>query len=237
MFELFLIVASVAGGLVAAVSGFGIGSMLTPIVSSRLDTRIAVAVVSIPHMAGTLIRFLRLRQHVDRSLAVSFGVASAIGGLIGAVLHNYATGLSLTYIFGGLLVFAGISGILGIAERMELKGPWRWAGGFVSAGFGGLVGNQGGIRSAAMLGFKLSKESFVATATAIALVVDFARVPVYISTERQAIGDALPILLTATVGVIAGTFLGSSLLAHIPEKIFKRVVSALVLGLGVYMLS
>ena len=55
----------------------------------------------------------------------------------------------------------------GFAEQIELKGPWKWIGGFVSAGFGGLVGNQGGIRSAAMLGFDLSKESFVATAVIV----------------------------------------------------------------------
>src|SRR5437899_12396609 len=63
----------------------------------------------------------------------------------------------------------------------ELGAP-RIAGG-VSGGFGGLVGNQGGIRSAAMLGLNVPRDAFVATATAIALMVDVARVPVYVFTE------------------------------------------------------
>jgi uncharacterized membrane protein YfcA len=183
-----------------------------------------------------LIRFLRLRRHINRLLALTFGTASAIGGLTGAVLHAYATGAALALIFGILLVFAGLSGLVGLAERMEFKGLWRWVGGFASGGFGGLVGNQGGIRSAAMLGFDLSKQSFVATATAIALVVDGARMPVYLVTEYEAIARVWPIVVIATIGVIAGTLLGSSLLPRIPEKLFKRVVSALVFGLGVYML-
>jgi uncharacterized protein len=45
-----------------------------------------------------------------------------------------------------------------------------WVAGALSGALGGLVGNQGGIRSAAMLGFKVPQESLVATATAIALL-------------------------------------------------------------------
>ena len=236
MFEILLIIAALAGGAVASVSGFGIGSILTPVLSARIDTKLAVALVSVPHLAGTLIRFFRLRRHVNRPLALTFGMASAIGGLTGALLHTYATGAALTLIFGILLVFAGLSGLLGIAERLEFRGAWRWVGGFASGGFGGLVGNQGGIRSAAMLGFDLSKESFVATATAIALVVDAARMPVYFATNHEAIVQAWPIVVIATAGVIAGTLLGSSLLPRIPARLFKRVVSTLVTGLGIYML-
>jgi uncharacterized membrane protein YfcA len=236
IFQFLLLAAGVAAGAIAAVSGFGIGSVLTPVVSTQIDTRLAVAIVSIPHFTGTLLRFVRMRRHMNRSVALTFGAASAIGGLGGAVLNAYASGPILGYVFGALLVFAGLSGITGFAERMELKGPWRWVGGFASAAFGGLVGNQGGIRSAAMLGFGMSKESFVATATAIALVVDLARVPVYLVTQGEGIFQSWIILIIAAVGVVAGTFAGARLLDRIAERSFKRVVSLLVLGLGIFML-
>jgi uncharacterized membrane protein YfcA len=234
IFEFVLFVGSLVAGLIAAISGFGIGSILTPIAGTHIDTKLAVAVVSIPHCAGTLIRFFRLRKHVNRSLAVTFGAASAMGGLVGALLNTYANGPILANVFGALLIFAGLSGLTGIAERIELRGPWRWVGGFASAGFGGLVGNQGGIRSAAMLGFDLSKESFVATATVIALVVDGARMPVYFVTEHEGIVAAWPIILIATIGMIIGTVAGWHLLDRIAEHTFKCVVSVLILGLGIY---
>ena len=44
--------------------------------------------------------------------------------------------------------------------------------GIGSGFFGGLVGNQGGIRTGALLSFDVEKEKFIATATAIAIVVD-----------------------------------------------------------------
>src|SRR5438105_3586825 len=74
--------------------------------------------------------------------------------------------------------------------------------------FGGLVGNQGGIRSAALMGFDVSKESFVATATAIALLVDVFRMPVYAATQHAQIAGAWVAILLATLGVVVGTLAG-----------------------------
>src|SRR5215831_13561813 len=115
IFQIVLLAASVAAGAIAAISGFGIGSVLTPVVSTHVDTKLAVAMVSIPHFIGTLLRFVRLRQHVDRSLALTFGTASAIGGLGGALLNTYANTALLGYVFGGLLIFAGVCGATGLA--------------------------------------------------------------------------------------------------------------------------
>jgi uncharacterized membrane protein YfcA len=99
------------------------------------------------------------------------------------------------------------------------------------------VGNQGGIRSAALLGVDLPKHAFVTTATVVALMVDAARVPVYL----WFMGDALARLATwiaiATVGVVAGTLLGLRLLDRIPERVFRRVVAVGLALLGAAMLS
>src|SRR5687768_15146769 len=102
IFDFVPFIGSFTAGLIAAISGFGIGSVVTPIVAAETDTKLAVAVVSIPHLIGTFIRFLRLRKHVNRSLAVTFGTASAVGGLAGALLHAYANAPILGYVFGVL---------------------------------------------------------------------------------------------------------------------------------------
>ena len=99
-----------------------------------------------------------------------------------------------------------------------------------------MVGNQGGIRSAAMLGSSVPKESFVATATAVALVVDFARMPVYFVTQRHDMPALLPVILIATGGVLLGTVFGTRMLGWIPENSFKRIVSVIILALGIFLL-
>ena len=183
---------AIFGGAVASIAGFGIGSLLTPAIAAATGTKLAVALVSIPHAIGTSIRFWRFRRDIDWSVVRSFGLTSAAGGLTGALLNTWATSRALEVVFGCLLVLAGASQVTGYAKRWRLRGAFAWLGGALSGFFGGLVGNQGGIRTAAMLGFEVDKRQFVATTTAVALLIDMARVPVYVVTETAAIADMWP---------------------------------------------
>jgi uncharacterized membrane protein YfcA len=229
-------VAILAGG-VAAIAGFGIGSLLTPVLSLELGTKLAVALISIPHFIGTALRLWRLRAHVDRGVLLGFGIASAAGGLVGALFHAEAGSPTLALVFGLLLLLAGTSELTGLASRVQLSGAAAWAAGGLSGLFGGMVGNQGGIRSAALLGFHLDRHAFVATATAIALAVDLARMPVYFVAEGAAILDRWPLLVLTVAGVVVGTLAGERVLGRIPEKVFRTVVALLILSLGVYMVT
>lgn len=236
LFAVLLTVAAAIAGGVAAVAGFGIGSLLTPILAVETGTKLAVAAVAIPHFAGSLQRYWMLRRHVDRRVLVGFGIASALGGLAGALAHTRVPGRGLAIVFGLLLVLASISELTGWIQRVRWGRRAAWVAGALSGAFGGLVGNQGGIRSAAMLGFDVPKESFVATATAIALFVDAARLPVYLATQWQAIAAVWPLVLLGTVGVCVGTAMGTRVLGRLPERAFRRVIAVLLLALGVYMI-
>jgi len=83
---------AIFAGAVASIAGFGIGSMLMPVLALRTGTKLAVAAVSLPHLFGTALRFWILRKHIDRGALLGFGVASAAGGLTGALLHKFAGG-------------------------------------------------------------------------------------------------------------------------------------------------
>jgi hypothetical protein len=234
MFETLVAVSAFAGAIVASLAGFGVGSIMTPVLAARYGMHLAVAMVAIPHVIGTALRFWFLRKSLDRRVLLTFGVTSALGGLTGAVLHSWIGGRVLAYILTALLIFAGITGLLGIQLRFGRGGAW--IAGALSGLLGGLVGNQGGIRAGAMLGFDVPKEAFVATATAVALLIDGARVPVYLYTEGNALLNVWRIIAVATVAVIIGTIAGRAILGRIPEATFKRVVSGLILLLGISML-
>lgn len=234
-FESLLFITSIIAGGVASVTGFGIGSLVTPVLSLSVGTKLAVAVVSIPHLIATAIRFTMLRSHVDKRILFGFGLMSAFGGLTGALLHAAFAAPALTLIFGGILLFAGFTGMTGLSSRMRFHGKLAWFAGALSGFLGGLVGNQGGIRSAALLGSPISKESFVATATAIGLMVDLARMPVYFFTESEGIFSSSKWIGISTLGVVAGTLLGTRLLKKMPEQIFRRTVSGLIFLLGAFM--
>ncbi|MCL2726658.1 MAG: sulfite exporter TauE/SafE family protein [Polyangiaceae bacterium] len=237
---IFFILVGVAGmimGGVASVAGFGIGSVLTPLVATQYGMKLAVALVAIPHFAATLLRAWRLRRDVDRTVLLRFGIASAAGGLTGAILHNRVKSNGLAIVLGCLLVFAGITGVAGLSQRLRFGRRTAWVAGILSGGLGGLVGNQGGIRSAALMGFDVRKEAFVATATAIGVVVDLARLPIYLTAQGREILAAWPLVAVATGATLTGTLAGESILRRIPERTFRMAVSLIILGLGIAVLG
>ena len=235
-FEALIVAAAVAGGIVAAVSGFGIGSLLTPALASQVDARLAVAAVSIPHIVGTAFRFWLLGGKVDRKVLASFGLTSAAGGLTGALLQAQASTPALMGLFGVLLLVTAVAELTGLAQRMRFRGPTAWIAGALSGVLGGLVGNQGSIRSAALLGINVPKHVFVGTATAVGLMVDAARVPVYLWQLHEPIGGIGRWVVLATLGVLAGTLAGFRLFTRIPERWFRPVVAVLLAALGVAVL-
>ena len=236
-----LVAASVLAGAVAAVSGFGIGSLLTPVLmlSLGMPAASAVAVLAVPHALATALRFVRLRRDVHGPTFREFGLASAVGGLAGAALQSQLTSPALTMVLSVLLVLAGTSELLRRRVPLPQTPAWRRAGGVLSGVFGGLVGNQGGIRAAALLGFQLRPRQLVATATASALLVDAARVPIYFLSAGPVIARSLSLLLLIAAGVTVGTFVGVPILGRIPESAYRRLVGALlvVLGISLFVLS
>ena len=236
MFLFLVFAVSVLAGAVASITGFGIGSLLTPTLGIVTGTRVAVAAVALPHFIGTALRFWMLRGGIDRAVFLRFGIASAAGGLTGALLHGRLTSPWLSAVFGGLLIFVAITEFTGLARRMRFHGAVSLVAGAISGLLGGLVGNQGGIRSAALFGFEMPKTTFVATATAVGLVVDLARMPVYLVTDGSNVAQVWPLVAVATVGVIIGTIYGKELLGRIPESRFRSIVAAILAVLGVSML-
>ena len=233
---LIVALVAVAAGAVAAVSGFGLGSILTPLLMLSFPASSAVAIVAIPHAVATTVRWWRLRGDVDGPTFRQFGIASAAGGLAGAGLQPFLGGTALTVVLGVLLILAGGSELLRRRVPLPPTPFWRLAGGILSGAFGGLVGNQGGIRAAALLGFKLPPRALVATATASALFVDAARVPIYLVTSGPTLATAAPLWLAATAGAVAGTFIGVPILGRIPEGSYRLLIGALLVVLGITLL-
>lgn len=229
-------IAAFIAGAIAAIVGFGIGSILTPLLSVWIDARVAVAAISIPHLIGTALRFVLLEGRVDRDVLLTFGIASAAGGIAGALLNTIFTSPGLLTLLAVLLLFVGAGELTGFSRRIVFRGASAWMAGALSGLLGGLVGNQGGLRSAALLGFRLHRDTFVATVTAIGLVVDASRMPVYFAAYAGELRALVLPIAVATAGTVAGTIIGGRVLRRVPEPWFRRVVAVVLLILGVSLL-
>ena len=234
-FDAVIFPVAVLSGATAAVVGFGIGSLLTPLLAMKVGAPVAVAAVALPHAAATALRCWRLRRSIDREVLGTFGLLSAAGALAGALLYARIGGRALTASLGALLILTAAVGLTRWSTRWRPRGPLVWFLGLASGFFGGLAGNQGGARAAALGAFGLAPTQFVATATAIALLVDAVRTPVYLWRAGTSLVPLSVSIAIASVGVLVGTLLGERILLGMPMERFRRVVSFAIGALGIWL--
>lgn len=235
-FTFAVLVVAVFAGATASVVGFGIGSLLTPLLAVEVGIGTAVALVALPHAVATALRCWRLRAAIDRTVLLRFGLLSAAGGLLGAFLYTRLGGPALTRILGALLLLTALAHLGGLARRWHPHGGVVALLGFGSGFFGGVAGNQGGLRAAALTAFGLGPAAFVATATATGLLVDAARTPVYLWRAGTTLLPFWPYVAVATAGVVLGTIAGERLLLGLAPERFGRIVAAAVGLLGAWLL-
>jgi len=118
-------------------------------------------------------------------------------------------------------------------EKSQKNGTF-W-GGFFSGFLGGLIGAQGAIRSAYLLNYSLSKEAFIATGTAISILIDLTRLPLYLYSQKAHFGS-VPFfwILLIIFSALLGTTLGKRFLQTISLKLFRHLVAAAVILVGIY---
>jgi uncharacterized membrane protein YfcA len=210
--DLTLVVFSLAATFFAAAltvpAGFGLATMITPVVFLWLEPHEAVAVVGIVHGSHNAWKLKVLRSSVDYSAVRRYGWAMVVGALIGAALNTAVEADPLLLIVGVALV---VLPLLSISERwtnVRLPDAEDRIGGFGSGFFGGLTGHQGALRAMFLQKRLPNKTEYAATAAVLALVVDVTRVPVYVALEGWQILDAGWLIMGLVLAAILGVQLG-----------------------------
>ena len=235
IFLLGVFILAVLSGGTASVAGFGIGSLLTPLLAATFGTATAVAAVAIPHAAATALRCWRLRANIDWSVLRGFGLLSAAGGLVGALLYTRFSNDALTLTLGLLLLSTALATLVDLPSRVRVTRIVVGVLGLLSGFFGGLAGNQGGLRAAAMLSLSLSPVRYVATATATAMLVDIVRTPIYVWRAGGVLTTLVLPLSVATAGVLIGTVLGERILLGLSIRQFRYAIAVLIGMLGLWL--
>jgi uncharacterized membrane protein YfcA len=97
---------------------------------------------------------------------------------------------------------------------------------------------QGALRSAFLIRAGLSKEAFVATAAAIACLVDLSRMSIY-ATRLSAVADSLhlPLLLAAIIAALTGATLGRLFLHKVKLVAVQQIVAVMMLVIAGCLVS
>ena len=252
-----LLVVCVAALLASALtlfSGFGLGTLLMPVVALFFPLELAIAMTAMVHLANNLFKIGMLGRKADSSVLMKFGLPAIAAAFVGAALLTYLGELNPIYeyqAFGSNRQVSALKLVIGVLvvsfvvlelsptfAKTALDRKWLPLGGVISGFFGGLSGHQGAFRSMFLIKAGLEKEAFVATGVVRAVLVDIARMVIYgadISAHDRAIG--WPLVIRACASAFIGAYVGAKVLLKVTFRSVQLIVSALLIVVGVGLIA
>lgn len=227
-------------------SGFGLGTILTPVFMIFFPVEVAIALTGVVHFFNNIFKLILVGKKIDKQVALRFGIPAVIAAFFGAWLLLQLTGLGplFSYRLGTrlfevspvklmvslLLIIFALIDLIPYFANLQFGKDKLPIGGALSGFFGGLSGNQGALRTAFLIKTGLSKEAFIATATVVSTFVDFTRLSIYATRFSKAnLHDNLTLVLCATLAGIAGSFIGNKLLKKVTLKFIQRLVALMLI--------
>ncbi len=235
----FLIIFIIAiGAFIAAAltvpAGFGLSTMLTPLVLFIVGPHEAVAIVAIIHGAHNGWKLVVLKEHVDFEAFKRYGIWLVVGSIGGALLQSQVPQDPLLLILG---IFLFTLPILTISEGWtgyRIPEANDRIGGFGSGFMGGLSGHQGALRAMFLKRRLSDKMSYAATASVLALCVDLTRIPVYMIFNGTEIIPNLNLLLLLTISALLGVQVGKSFLENLKSDTIHHAIMIGIIASGIY---
>ncbi len=244
--------AALLTSLLTFFSGFGVGTILTPVFMIFFPLDAAIALTGIVHLLNNIFKISLLGNKANWKIALKFGLPAIIAALGGAaVLVYFANANPLyTYELWGhtcevstfKIIIAVLMFVFALYDQIPSLRDSKFAsnniilGGIISGFFGGLSGHQGALRSAFLMRVGLSKEAFLATGIVIACVVDVGRISVYLTRLTSVnIMENLDVLCTAIGAAFVGAVAGKLLLKKVTYGLIQWTVTVMLILLSVLL--
>ncbi len=244
-----ILLLSLAAFLVAILtffSGFGLGTILTPLFMLYFPVDLAIALTGIVHFFNNLFKLALVGKQANREVLLRFGIPAVLAAFAGAWLLLQLTDLqplfsyqlsgrlmevsTIKFIIAVLLLVFALIDLLPYFKQLQFGKNKLPIGGVLSGFFGGLSGNQGALRSAFLIRAGLSKEAFIGTTVVISTFVDFTRLSVYATNlSLTGLTENWLLIAAATISAITGAFLGNRLLKKVTMKFVQTFVAILLI--------
>ena len=185
-----IVIVSIVALLASALtffSGFGLGTLLTPVFLLFFPVEIAIALTGIVHLLNNVFKLGLIGSNISWPAFIRFGLPAIIGAFFGAKAlfllsdYNYLIGYELMgweletnavkLVIAMVLLFFALAELLPFLIRFNLGKSMMAVGGLLSGFFGGLSGHQGALRAAFLAKSNLKAEVFISTSVCPSNVV------------------------------------------------------------------
>ena len=225
---------TISASALGTVSGFGISTLMVPIMLFFLPYSETLLVVGVVHWFGDVSKLFIFKKGLNWKILLAFGIPGIIAAYIGAALTFQISTIILSRVTGIFLIAYVI--FITLRPKFKIKPNTTTAifGGGFSGLLGGLTGVGGGaIRAVVLVAFNLQKEIYVFTTGIVGATVDASRIAGYFVGGTK-INDTLLIGLPFFVLMsFLGVKIGKILVDKIPQEKFRFVVAFFLLTIGV----
>lgn len=247
-------VSSLAASLLTFFSGFGLGTLLSPIFMLFFPADVAIALTGVVHFSNNLFKLTLTGRHADKGILLRFGIPAFLAAALGAWVLLYLSDIPplfhleffgathavtpVKFTVGVLLLFFAAMEVVPTLTRLSFGRDRLILGGLLSGFFGGLSGNQGALRSAFLIKAGLTKEAYIGTGVVVACFVDVTRIGVY-STHLfdSGLHEQLPLIVTATLSAMAGALIGNRLFRKMTLGWIKHIVTFLLVAIALGLIT
>jgi uncharacterized membrane protein YfcA len=239
-----------AASLLTFFSGFGLGTLLMPVMALFFPVEIAIALTGVVHFCNNLFKLMLAGRHANKEVLLRFGIPAVVAALAGSwllvqltnrqELFHYAwmgkqfTVTAINFLIAVVLFIFSMIELLPFFQTLHFNRNKLPVGGLLSGFFGGLTGMQGALRSAFLIKAGLSKEAFIGTTVVVSTFVDMTRLGVYATRFSKAgLLNNLPLVTAAVFAAVTGAFIGNRLLKKVTLHFLQVTVAAMLLLLSV----
>lgn len=240
MYTLVIGIVVLIGSALTLFSGFGLGTLLMPVMSIFFPLELAIFLTAIVHFFNNLFKLFFFYRHIDWKIILRFAPTAIIGAWLGSLLlsqiedWNHPLHLPLTQTttntinitIGCLLLVFALLEWTPARLRPAFNQKWLPFGGAISGFFGGLSGHQGALRSAFLAKTNLSKDGLIGTGIIIATCIDVSRMANYVThLNTQSLWQNSALLTFTIVCSCTGVILGKKLLGSMTLPFLQKIIA------------
>jgi hypothetical protein len=248
----FLSLAALFVSVLTFFSGFGLGTILSPIFMLYFPIDLAIALTGIVHFFNNLFKLFLVGKYINKEVLLKFGIPAISFAVLGSWLllnisdskpilsyelfHKTFSIFPIKLIISILLILFATIELVPYFKNLEFSKNKLIIGGALSGFFGGLSGNQGALRSAFLIKGDLTKEEFISTAVIISTLVDITRLSMYSTQiDFNKLNNNYTIIFCTVIAGIIGAYLGNKLLKKVTLKSIQVFVALTLILFSIFL--
>lgn len=221
---------SLAASLITATFSLGGGTLILAALALVFPPAVVVPLHGVIQLGSNGGRAMVQWRHIQWPLVIWIALGALIGTVIGGQFASYLPEQFLTVV---IALFVLVTAWLPLPHLVGSSRLLQVTGGAVISALGMVIGATGALVAALLKGVA-DRRQLVATHAMLMTVQNSAKVVTF-TALGFAFAQYLPLMVAMIVSGLIGTAIGSRLLVHVPERIFrtgfKIILTVLALAL------